>query len=289
MRMPSVSENSNARQGSSFNLADLPSTIKRYPYEGIERSTDAYSKEYDRLEQDTTGEASTSEWILFHIDEPTFTQDFIDSTEGPGPLSSWSSYSASEQLLLVKLATAAPSTALMAFHDVIRDALQPMRLTLQTQPFKRTPILSERNGKQADNGWGPLMPPGDRSRKWPAVVLEIDASDCPAKLQSDVRYWLHESQGEVNVVLTLTLNRRTPDMVIEKWERQNGSDRHHRTQRVAVSRTSDRNIAVDGEPLVIEFSQLFRRPTVSDAETDIRIGREALESMAASIWKTQGF
>lgn len=291
--MPSANATSEGSQSSGF-LAHLPATIRRLPYEGIGRFLNTYSKEYDRLQQDPTGEA-TSEWILFHINAHTFAQEFLNSTTRSNITKSWSSYSASEQLLLVKMMTPEHSHARTAFHDALRDTLKPMGLERQLQTFSGKTVKSEQKSKQGDHGWGPLRQPRDRSREWPTVVLEVAVSETEAKLKSDVRYWLYESRGDVKVVLTVAINRRAPEIVIEKWELPEDERRTHRTQRVVISKTKTETkteinqITVLDGPLIIEFPKLFLRPTMTPVETDIRIDREKLEALATSIWCIQDF
>lgn len=60
----------------------------------------------------------------------------------------------------------------------------------------------------------------------------IAVSEPPLKLQSDVHFWLQESQGKMYIDFTLTVDFQNPRIVIEKWELVD--DQEHRTQQVTV-------------------------------------------------------
>lgn len=62
-----------------------------------------------------------------------------------------------------------------------------------------------RGKKQANGEWVPCKHPHGRSDDRPSVVLEISFSETQSKLMSDVRFWLHESDGDVKIVLTLNI------------------------------------------------------------------------------------
>lgn len=83
-------------------------------------------------------------------------------------------------------------------------------------------------------------------------------SESRAKLQSDVRFWLHEIQGGMKIVLTLSINRQRPKIVIEKWELK--GDQPHRTQQATVYRRKNNRGYVRGG-LTIEFDKLCLRAT----------------------------
>jgi hypothetical protein len=265
--------------GSGF-LGDLAPTVRRFPYKGKEQFQDILGVEYDRL-QDTP---DASQWVLFEIDEQTFAQDFLSTSESSVD-KSWTSFDASRRLLLAKMATPEHTTASMAFHDALKAALEPMGLRKTLQPFSGTAIRGDRGGKRGDQGWGPFRPPRGRSRKWPTVVLEVAVSEPRSKLQSDVRFWLRESKGDVKVVFTLAVNRRTPEVTIEKWELEN--DRPHRTQRVSVSKATSGQVTVRNDPLVIEFGKLFLREASMPKEKDIVIDKDELQDIATSVWLVQ--
>lgn len=266
----------NGRNGSF--LANLPAPINRYVYKGRRQLEDVYNREFDRFSHDQTGKLS--QFVLFsNIDEQTFARDFCERTV------SWTSYSASEQLLLIKMVTDEHSAAAEAFDHTLMDAIRPMGLAKAVKSFGN----ASRPGKQADKAYGPQWPPPGYDRYWPTVALEVAVSEPASKLTSDIRHWFGKSEGKVNIVLTIRVDRKRPMITIEKWEM--AEDRMNRTQVVEISKRKkgDEETAVSGGPLLIEFDKLFRRAPEVPRESDIRIGEEGLSELASSVWVEQGF
>lgn len=121
----------------------------------------------------------------------------------------------------------------------------------------------------------------------PTVVLEVALSETQSKLSSDMRFWLNQSHGSVKVFLTLAIKYKGPQITLEKWELRN--DRQHQTRRVDISVGTNKQIRVDGGPLVIEFEKLFLRPAEDAREDDITINTDIFEELATEIWKEQEF
>lgn len=215
-------------RGSGF-PEDLAPTMKKYSYEGRQKFLDVFKMEWNYLKHDQTGNAS--EWMLFDIDEQTFVHDFLNS--GDTLLGkSWTTYRASEQLVLITIMTTEHSAALVAFQDVPPAAIEPTGLKWAIQGFFGKMIDGTTRSKKGDGGWALKRPPREHSKKWPAIVLEVAASEPQSKLLSDVRFWLYESEGNVKIVLALTVNRRTLEINIEKWKTQGRphpphADRYH--------------------------------------------------------------
>lgn len=142
----------------------------------------------------------------------------------------------------------------------------------------RSSRVAKRTTKKGDNAWGPLRPPRSHDSNWPTVVLEIAVSESQLKLQSDVRFWLWQGQGKVNIAFTLTVDRQNPGIWIEKWE--SAGDREHRTQQVTVYRGANNRIYTTGDPLTIEFPKLFLRNTSCPKEAYIQFPQDVLENLA---------
>ncbi|PKX88745.1 uncharacterized protein P174DRAFT_455387 [Aspergillus novofumigatus IBT 16806] len=137
-----------------------------------------------------------------------------------------------------------------------------------------------------DNGWGPRRPTAGRSRKWPTVVLEVGVSQGKSKLEEDARFWLEESEGEVKISPTISVGRRIPEIVLEKWKVRNGKPAM--AQKVTVWR-QNQDILFDNEALVIEIEDLFLREADNPLEVNIEFDQGSLRRLAENIWLEQGF
>lgn len=149
-------------------LEELPRTIKKYPYNGEKQFLEIFDQAYDNLRN---GTPDASEYLLFEIDQETFSRDFLHTDSDISRF--WTSYDASQQLLLIQIGTLEHSQA-TAFNHSLVAALEPMGLHMALQTYSGVTIIVDSTGscKQGDHGWGPIRPPPGRSRKWPTVVLE---------------------------------------------------------------------------------------------------------------------
>lgn len=264
-------------------LADISPNIRRYPYINLNQFKEIMNQEYARLQDDK----DASEWVLFEIDKKTFTRDFLLNPDPDKLLkNSWSSFDAVESLLLAMGMTKEHSLASVAFGQMLTDALAPMSLNHALQAYPGVEIEGDTRNKIPDNSWSPKRLPRSRSDKWPAVVLEVAVSESQPKLQSDIRFWLRESQGDVRIALALTVDRKRPHILIEKWETQDG--RPHRTQKVTVYKGGNNCVYVSGL-LTIEFEKLFLRAIDTPKEADIHFSEDALKILAETIWVPQRF
>lgn len=260
----------------SSSLKDISPNIKRYPYKGKEQFQEIMSLEHARLQN-----GNASEWVLFEVDKQTFTRDFLIADE-----TSWSSFDAVENLLLAMSMTFEHTAASTHFEKMLDRVLVPMNLQNALQPYAGTVVEGGIRIKKPDRGWSPVRLPRGRSKKWPAVVLEVAVSESQPKLQSDVRFWLHESQGEVRIILTLAVNHKVPEIMIQKWELQD--NRPHCTQQATVYKGENNRVYVRGV-LSIEFDKLFLRATTIPRETDIQFPETELKALAETIWLWQEF
>lgn len=270
-------------------LDGLLPTTPVYRWQGRQQFIKTVAREYDRLESDPTSQAS--ERVAFtDLNEGEFTRHFVD-TYDRNMIKSWKSYTPSQQLLLVKMSLPAHAIALVKFHDALIRALNRNNPELEDelQPFPNVQVHGINKAKQPDNGWGPLHGTADRSEKWPAVVLEAGLSERTTKLQSDAQWWLSNSDGDVKIALTMSVNRREPSIEIHKWEHENNRPRISQTIKLwKDAEGNDQPIQTDGAPLLIEFDKLFLRAPAMH-EHDIRIESDDLRRVAKAVWVAQRF
>lgn len=269
-------------------LEGLLSSTPVHHWQGKQQFMQTINREHDRLESDPT---QASEWVAFTgLNEETFTRHFVD-TYDRDMIKYWKSYTRSQHLLLVKMSLPAHAIALAKFHDALIRALNRNNPELEDelQPFPNVRVHGGNKTKQPDNGWGPLHGPVDRSDKWPAVVLEAGLSERTSKLQSDAQWWLGNSNGDVKIALTMSVNRRGPSIEIHKWEHEN--NRPGISQTIKIWKDAEGNgqpIQTDGAPLLIEFGKLFLRASATH-EHDIRIESDDLRRLAKAVWAVQRF
>lgn len=113
------------------------------------------------------------------------------------------------------------------FSNELLTALMDRGLSRELMYWRSATCYGSHGAKQADDPWAPKRFPSGRARKWLMIVLEtalgpLDAdseaaeSETQSKLDYDVRFWLGESNGDVRIVFTLKVDRKTPTVIINK-------------------------------------------------------------------------
>lgn len=286
----------------SDGVEGLPPTINIYPWEGtdhflsivdsesrqlevLEHSSPEYrSPEHSSRELSSPDHLDPCDLIVFlNVSEAIFKRDFREETN----LSkSWKSYDQLHRVLFVAMNTAEHTAAAQTFNYILKEAVDRMAMSTAVKSFAETAIKGESRIKKPDQAWGPKRPPPSRSRKWPTVVLEVGVSEPKTLLQRDASFWLNDSGGDVKIFLMILVNRRTPEILLEKWETSGGEAT--KIQEVVVWRDNNTTF-FKGEPLVIEFQKLFLRLSEVPYEKDVTFDQANLKRLAADIWLEQGF
>ncbi|KGO70592.1 hypothetical protein PITC_051860 [Penicillium italicum] len=267
-------------------LGDLGPPIRRYPYKGTKQLLETVKMELSRQKEGL----EASEWVLFtNVDKETFGRDFLNSEEGSFLERCWNSYDSSQHLVLVKLTASRPHhVAAQSFHLLFHNCLRPMGLQYSIRSFGSATCTAENgSSKQPDCQFLPKELPRDRTKQWPSVVVEIGFSESPSKLRSDARFWLCESNGDVQSVITITIGRTSPNIVLEEWQLVNNKVK--RQQVTTIKRGEHNNIDVQGDPFIISFDKLFLRGPNIPRETDINLDNAMLTTLAWDVWDEQEF
>lgn len=266
-------------------LGELGPPIRRYPYKGINQFRNVLKMESSRQQEDL----EISEWVLFtEVNQNAFSRDFLNSDDKIIERC-WNSYDSCQHLLLVKMTVSRPhEIAPRVFERLLLDSLEPMDLKCCLRTFGSATCVAESgSAKQPDAQFLPKRLPRARTKKWPTLVVESEFAESPSKLMSDARFWLTQSNGEVQVVITIKISGSMPQIVLESWERVN--DRPKRTQVVTISKGENNHLYLQGQPLIIGFDKLFLRQPSSPRETDISLDDSVLEELATEVWEEQEF
>lgn len=250
--------------------------IPKYAYRGEEQFLQDFQHALNTAQ-------SRSEWLLLtKVTKEIFHAVFLESEEPP--FSSVSSYDDQLEILLLRMVVSRThEAAAHEFHRLLGNATT--RYGVQLRVYGGYHSAADR-GKIPDVAWRPIRLPRGRSLDWPSVVLEVSFSETRQKLMSDVRHWLGASDGDVKVVLTVSIERHTPKIAIEQWVKKNG--RGGREQRIEI-RKSGVDIKVSENALQISFERMFLCPPSTDGEAVILVHAPELKSFAQAIWEQQGF
>ncbi|KAL4920031.1 hypothetical protein BDW62DRAFT_209211 [Aspergillus aurantiobrunneus] len=258
-----------------------PSIIPHYPYRGPEQFLQDFEREFNPSEQ-------TDHWFLLTgVTQQIFNKWFSEPESGP--FSRGCAFDAALERLLVALPESTThSAAALAFNKMVGRAARTVRMEDGLKEIGSGGHTSQGMGtKQPDMAWRPARMVAGRNNSWPSMVLEVSLSENQAKLQSDVRYWLlAPPAGAVKIVLTLKINQRKEEVVIEKWENTRAEGGPHLEQTVVISRTRA-NVTITESPLTISFSKLFLRHPLTTEEVDLQLDNQKLQFIAEMIWEEQ--
>ncbi|KAJ5788610.1 hypothetical protein N7457_003600 [Penicillium paradoxum] len=238
------------------------------------------SDQLDQTDNIPDGELP-SDCILFYISGRAIQSDILDSPVLSRP--NRYSFDLAANFLLVKMVTIIHSDISQFANLALTRVIIQMGLAANVRFYAGATIGEEGQGKEADQGWGPLPAPQGFPDK-PTVTLEVGVSESHIKLQRDVDWWLHPAKGNVNATLIIKVDRKRPRLMIDRWERIDGVVQS--TQRTEISKVNGQ-VELTNDSLTIPFESLFlRQPTGN--EIDITLDRGTLEELADRTWRLQG-
>ncbi|KAL1997860.1 hypothetical protein VTN02DRAFT_552 [Thermoascus thermophilus] len=215
------------------------------------------------------------------------------------------------RLLILKRPTRDHERARQRFEHLMAVKLfDTMGLDDELDPTGAAPVEgTDLRTKGPDLSYVPAVRPAGRSDRWPSMVVEIGyAESSPRRqqqrqrqrqrqrqLERDIRWWLQESWGAVQLALSIQVKKRMHGIIIQKWELvPSQSDPQQRaapvpgiTQQVTISRTDSQPTTVTGGPLVLPFEKIFLRPlgaSGAGAGADLVFREDELRRYAERVW-----
>lgn len=273
-------------------LEGLPSTTRKYQYEGSNALGEVVRKEHRILDEYQTREKS--QFVIFlNVYPSIFDQDITQQR-----FVRVDSYYRQQKALIVKMNTTPHEAAHSELFLLMNFQLERMSdahqcLVMVGQAIVHTPSRS----KKPDQSIKPLHPPSGRSTKWPSFVIESGLSESKSKLAADARWWLNESSGDVKTALTISVHRTKPELVIQNWRlepRPTRADPQKSIpmveQDIRITKTQEGEVRVRNGPLIIPFENVFLRPPTAQAqEQDFLFTDQSIESLGRKVWTLQGF
>ena len=204
---------------------------------------------------------------------------------------------------VIKIHSAAHDATTENLKDDASLAMGVPKLQMSWGVTTTHPGTYSRKGKQPDQCFWPAtrQPTGDQLRGWPTLVIETGVSESLPKLREDAMWWFQNSNGEVCIVLLLSINKNQRTALLEKWQLASTNTprpmtrttpiqlrqqvpppmpplvrqipmaqqpfAHQEIQLTQTSRT--------GGPLVLPFEALFCRPP-QGTEADITLAQQEL-------------
>ncbi|KAJ5603781.1 hypothetical protein N7537_006737 [Penicillium hordei] len=265
-------------------LDGLPPSTNRYPYEGKEQFDRILKFEFDRLQRALSclqsksidrNSLELSEYFVIAIGPSSFKQDFLLCETSSGL---HLSYHAAQQTLIVRMTTTEHAQVIGALNAEIMAILQRMDLYRAVQIYGNVDVdVSNGNVKRPDWGWGPIRRSGGPKR--PGVVVEVGVSETTTKLRNDARMWVDPVKGQVNMAITIKVDRTNPRITLDTYEWDSPTQRPQVTQSCVIEETSTK-VTVSQCPITIPFNYMLQRSPEIPKETEIRLEKQNLIDMA---------
>ncbi|OJJ49266.1 hypothetical protein ASPZODRAFT_13991 [Penicilliopsis zonata CBS 506.65] len=181
-------------------------TTSKYEYQNIDHFTAMQNQELELFEADHTRRLFI---IFFNVTERILKEELANNTIFP-----FESYFFRDKVLIIKIESRAYATAHERLDQLLLiDRLHGMGgLDKQLYLFGAAHVEGNERVKRADKTYLPKKLPKGRSRKWPTLVIEVGDSESYQKLVSDVAWWQSESQGDVQIVLTVGINQQRKEI-----------------------------------------------------------------------------
>ncbi|PWW75399.1 hypothetical protein C7212DRAFT_203032 [Tuber magnatum] len=198
-------------------------------------------------------------------------------------------YLKDEQTLVIKVKIPRQEMANSMFEGLVTIKTVQGGLLWKLIPMGSPTMIAPSGLKEPDYSFKPESRPGRDS--WPTLVIETALFDSQTRLLADTTWWLENGDGQVKIVIAISVSRAEMRMHIEKWENVCAPGRrvtpaHPNRLMPMPAKTQEIDIAGDvvfGAPLKLEFEKLMlRRP--GDGETDIIFGIQDLQHFATNFW-----
>lgn len=280
-------------------LDSLPPETPTHRYQDRRKLVDVVTRREDLLVND--GNDTQSQYLIVtHINEDTLfaelPNEHHDDPELDLLIHHYKEFSLTENILLLKVGLSTGHESLHRdFYDLVRDRLEPMGLKKHIHSTGSSERQLRSRRKRPDTGIQPHRLPPNRNEGFPSLIMEVGYSRSRSKTDDDCKRWICQTHGKVQIGLSITANRRVPELTIRKWVAEAGVNgiQARLDQEIKISKKKGSSqVQVTGGVLVIEFERLLLRAKdeeKSPPEGDIEINKNDLEEWAINAWNAQGF
>ncbi|KAJ5189491.1 hypothetical protein N7491_005821 [Penicillium cf. griseofulvum] len=239
-----------------MSYADVLPSAPKYEFKGIQDCLQIV--EWGEQDEYEGYMDSSNPYIIFTIDERSFL-DCFENSEERSLRKSWEFYDPSINQLLVKIMESKP-------HAVATTAFTEIFLAWRGPFDQNYPLLGTR-----------------LARKWPTIAVEVAWSEPPGKLNKDVKFWLTQSSGKVNVVLSIRVHARGL-ISMRQWKMRGRTA--ITVQKLEIHRNPPPNCEKIQGSMRIPFEDIHLRPKAPN-DTDFIISHGDMQNLASQVWIAQ--
>jgi hypothetical protein len=294
---------SSGTQGRAI-LNPYPTTTIEYQYRDLEQCIRGIESAATSF---TDGSRADGSWIVFYgVDEHAF--DEIRNSDHELLTICTKFFDQNAEVLVLKMESLWHSTTSMAVARWIDRKAHAMNVESELL-FTRTahyklpqfddnglPVVAEGTlqmiQKRADQVIHSFAVSPPRRTKWPTFVLEVIYTEARFRFEQDMRLWLQATQGQVEFVMTVSVQPRTKRITLEQWGLRHEPTKDHPDRVIAEPiqkmwiekpQSSGQDHIIDGR-FEIPFRSLFLRDPEGN-EDGFFMTHEDITRLARDIWR----
>ncbi|KAJ5593661.1 hypothetical protein N7537_010565 [Penicillium hordei] len=144
---------------------------------------------------------------------------------------------------------------------------------------------SSNKNKHPDSGWRPAYSAGGRATDWPTIAVEVAWAERRVQVEEDVKFWLTESNDQVNVAVTVTVHRRGK-ISVEEWRSRGQNRAPVPRQKIEIVRHPAPKCSRVSGSFRVPYEKIYTRKKPKNG-SDFVLGPQEMESIAFRVWDTQ--
>jgi hypothetical protein len=293
---PSSSDLSPSRfwSGGSDPLARLAQGLEQSPF----TTEDSLRKSLEQHRQALYDGQTRDQYLVFKPVPPAVASELSDDAS---PTSKYCrfSFNAETGILIARICPSnAHERAKRTFDMLIFRELHAMHVDEEVTPLGSTTVTVGDWTKEADCCWAPDSTPTRLT-----FVVEVGLFESEQQLAFDADSWLETLSSSVKLVVTISINRESPEIILNRWELiPRRSDAWMGSPPFSVCRTAfvkiiqkDDVTSVTGESCVdgttttitqldLPFEKIVDRSPCQPLERDLSISEHRLKYFAECIW-----
>jgi Uma2 family endonuclease len=271
-------------------LGGLPAKTPNFEYQGLSECLDIIENQFSR---DPTSPDFISDRLIIYNVHPHEFQNLAAQLKNTS--AKFSSYDFRHYILTLKMASPMHGEAASEFANLVNSWRDSMQMRRDLPSGVSVKVRGGSKGKAPDASWVPRWHGADRNRYWPSMVVEVVFTETRTHLETDMRFWLKESKGDVKVAVSISVQPRKPGrVVLEQWSFTPSTQETRSKQGVLRVEQTMTAIRKPGQEPVISgsfalpFEDIFLKPTATEPNAkDLVITHSDMKDFAEVIWETQ--
>ncbi|EFE44666.1 hypothetical protein TRV_00554 [Trichophyton verrucosum HKI 0517] len=230
-------------------------------------------------------DSSKSPFIIVINIPHTFLQDFDNVYLDKGPKISTNLQD--RVLILETMVAKEHEVAARGLEGYLRERIRDMKLNYITTCSGASRATSDTFTKEPDGSFTL------QDRDWPILAIEAGVYECESKLNIDARGWLESPKSETEVVITIKIERLSPEITFKKWEKSSSTpERGMCSYQPAISTETihvkyQNDVTEITGDMVIPLAKIAGRGPQNSNENDITVTKAAFEEICKEVWTTQ--